>query len=316
MKKRIIGFLGLTTCFFVPAGLFAQQLPLSNQYIVNKFSLSPAYAGINDAFEVFGDYKNEWINIPGAPEFKSVSANGKLNDKMGLGGTLSSFQAGLFQDLSASLSYAYHLEFGGIHKLSFGLSAGLLESRVNIAGASVQADPIAIHNADVSSLVLDMGFGILYRMKTLHVGIGLPRLLNSQVKDISGNTVYTLAMQQGFNVGYLYQINDDWGIDPVARISMVKDIPMYYDLAVPVVYKKKIWLSPIYKKSYMAVALGGNPYSTFVVNYSYEFASSGIMGQSGGSHEIAIGWKLGSGKRRGETPAPDAKKPYYEWLNK
>ena len=316
MKKIIYFFLSLPTAYcLLPICGSAQQLPLSNQYTLNKFSLSPAYAGTGEGFEIFGTYRNEWMNIPGAPESKIISANGIICKNMGLGGTISSQQAGIFEDLSASVSYAYHVKLSGDHKLSFGLGIGMLESRVNIAGTSAQADPVAANNADVTAMVMDAGFGMLYRFKGLSVGIALPRMLSSKIKDINGNTVYTLAMQQGFNIGYKYAINSDWAIDPIVKVSMVKDAAMFYEMSVPVVYKNKIWIAPFYKKTDMALAVGGSPYSSLIVSYAYEFASKGIMGESGGTHEITLGWKM-SAKKKTDTPAPDAKKPYYQWLLK
>ena len=316
MKKILYFFFSLLTAYcLLPICGYAQQLPLSNQYTINKFSLSPAYAGTGETFEIFGSYRNEWMNIPAAPESKIISANGVICKNMGLGGTIGTLSAGIFQDMTASISYAYHAKLSGAHTLSFGLGLGLFESRVNIAGASAQADPVAANNANVHDMVMDASFGILYRYKTLHVALSVPRMLSSQIKDVKGNTVYTLAMQQGFNIGYKYNINNDWAIDPIAKISMVKDASMFYEAAIPVIYRNKIWLSGAYKKTSMAFGLGGMPYSNFIVNYAYDFSSKGIMGQSGGTHEITIGWRM-SVKKKSETPAHDSKKPYLDWILK
>jgi type IX secretion system PorP/SprF family membrane protein len=313
MKNKIL--LSAISYWLIAISLHAQQLPLSNQYTINKFALSPAYAGTGEAFEIFGSYRNEWMNIPGAPEARTISANGLICKHAGLGGMISSQSAGIFQNLSASASYAYHLKLSGDHLLSFGVGIGMLESRVNIAGNVGQADPVAANSADVHSMALDAGFGILYRFKSLHVALTIPRMLSSKIKDINGKTVYSLAMQQGFNIGYKYSINNDWAIDPIVKISSVKGTSAFYELAVPIIYKKKIWLSPYYKKTDMALGVGGSPYNNLLVNYSYEFSSKGIAGQSGGTHEITNGWRMSS-KKKSEVPAPDAKKPYYEWLNK
>jgi len=317
MKKLLHLFFSLPVVFLFQAEFSqAQQIPLSNQYTLNRFALSPAYAGTSDGFEIFGSYRNEWMNIPGAPESKVISANGKIYKNMGLGGTLSSRQAGIFQDLSASVSYAYHLKFSGNHQLSFGLGLGLQDSRVNVEGGLAQADPVAANSADVNALVLDAGIGVLYRYKELHIAISIPRSIASKVKDVNGNLIYTLAYQQGFNVGYKYAINTDWAIDPIVKINMINSKYMYYEATVPVIYKNKIWFAPFYKKSAIAFAVGGSPYSNLLINYAFEFSTKGIMAESGGSHEITIGWKINSQKKKSDIPAPDAKKPYYEWLNK
>ena len=72
---KLFLFLPIVYCLFLN-GALAQQLTLSNQYIINRFSLSPAYAGAGDKLEIFGSYRKDWTGIKGAPETKSVSANG------------------------------------------------------------------------------------------------------------------------------------------------------------------------------------------------------------------------------------------------
>lgn len=314
MKNKI---LLLANGFWLMAnGLFAQQLPLTNQYTINRFSLSPAYAGTGESFQVFGTYRNEWVGIAGAPQTKIITADGLICNNMGLGGSISSVEAGIFRNQSASFTYAYHAKLGSTQTLSFGLSLGLLESHVDVTSPAAQADPVAANNQNVNSLVLDGGFGILYRCKNFHAAISLPQMLGSKIKNADGNTTYSLAMQQSFDLGYKYAFNPDWTIDPVAKISMVKNAPAFYELAVPVIYKQKVWLVPIYKKTSFAVGIGGMPYSNFIAQYTYEFSSKGMMGQSSGTHEITIGWRMTSSKKKSDAPAPDAKKPYYQWLNK
>ena len=133
MKNKI---LLLANGFWLMAnGLFAQQLPLTDQYTVNKFVLSPAYAGTSEAFEIFGTYRNEWVGISGAPDTKIITADGLVCKNMGIGGSISSIEAGIFRNQSASFTYAYHAKLGATQTLSFGLSIGLLESHVDVTSA-------------------------------------------------------------------------------------------------------------------------------------------------------------------------------------
>ena len=309
--KKIFFF---TLCLLPSAFCLAQQLSLSNQYVVNKFWLSPAYAGAGNGFEAFGTFRSEWMDVAGAPETKVISANGKICKNMGLGGNVSTLQAGIFTNISANASYAYHMKLTGSQMLSFGLGAGLLESHVDLSSSDAQNDPVAM-NSDVTSLAFDASFGVLYRCKSLHAGFSIPRMLNTKIKDADKVKVYSLGPHYRGHIGYAYSINNDWAIDPIAVISIAENAPAFYEVAVPVIYKQKVWLAPAYKKTSMAVSIGGIPYKNFIVNYAYEFSSKGMMGSSGGSHEITIGWKMAS-KKKSDVPAPDSKKPYYEWLNK
>ena len=310
MKKTI---LLSALCCVLATCVHAQQLSLSNQYVVNKFWLNPAYAGAGEGFEAFGSFRSEWMNVPGAPETKNIFVNGPVCKNMGLGGSVNTLQAGIFTNIGANVTYAYHLAFGG-QKLSFGLGAGLLESHVELSSADVHNDPIAM-NSDVADLTLDASFGVLYRCKNLHAGFSIPRMLNTKIKDTDGNKVYSLGAHYRTHFGYKYEINADWTLDPVLNINLPENAPLLYEVAIPIIYKQKMWIAPIYKKTAMALCLGGMPYKNFIANYSYEFSGNGMMGGSGGTHEITIGWKMGA-KKKSDTPAPDSKKPYYEWLNK
>jgi len=311
MKKIFI----FTLCLLPSAFCFSQQLSLSNQYVVNKFWLSPAYAGAGNGFEAFGTFRSEWMNVAGSPETKVISANGTICKNMGLGGSVSTLQAGIFTNISANASYAYHLRLSGPQMLSFGLGLGLLESHVDVSGANAQSDPVAANSNNVSALAMDASFGILYRCKKLHAGFSIPRMFNGKIKDEDKNKVYSFGPHYRGHIGYGHSFNNDWAIDPIAVISIAENAPSFYEVAVPIIYKQKVWLAPAYKKTSIAVGIGGIPYKNFIVNYAYEFSSKGMMANSGGSHEITIGWKMAS-KKKSDTPAPDSKKPYYEWLNK
>ena len=313
MKKIFLSAICILNFSFLILNCTAQQLSLSNQYTVNKFWLSPAYAGASGGFETFGTFRSEWMNVPNAPETKYISADGMVCKNMGLGGSVSTQQAGIFTNISASASYAYHMQMG-TNMLSFGLGAGLIESHVDLSGADAQNDPVAM-NSDVSDLALDAGFGVLFRCKSLHAGFSIPRMLNTKIKDEDKSKVYSLGAYYRLHAGYAYTINADWAVDPALLINLPENAPMYYELAVPIKYKQKMWAVPIYKKSAIAFGIGGMPYGNFTAQYSYEFSSKGIEGGSGGTHEITIGWRMAS-KKKSDTPAPDSKKPYYEWLNK
>lgn len=289
--------------------LFAQQFTLSNQYVVNKFSLSPAYAGAGERVEVFGDYRQDWIGVTGAPQTKMVSVNGTIYKNMGLGANINSVQTGVFNTLSANLNYAYHLQFADVHFLSVGFAFGMLERRVDLSGKAAQADPILINNVDRNSIIPDAGFGIIYHTAKLYVGFSIPGILST---NDNGETYSYFPHYKG-HIAYKHTLNKEWSIDPIAVISLIKNSSGLYEIAIPLIYQQKVWLTPIYKKESIAIGMGGNLLNNFVMNYAYEFSSKGIMGQSSGTHEITIGWKLA--QKNKNQPAPDPKKPYYKWVN-
>ncbi len=312
MKKAATLFLlFLFSILLLPNRGEAQQFSLSNQYVVNKFSISPAYAGAGDAFEVFGSYRRDWLGIAGAPETKSINVNGKLCKNMGLGGSVTSLQAGIFTNLSANLNYAYHVHLSATQWLSLGIGVGVVENHLDLSSKAAQDDPVVM-NADRTSNIIDASFGILYHNKNLHIGFAAPRLISGEDKD---QNLYYLSPQYKGHISYKLTFNTAWAIEPVGIVSLPKNAPAYYEIAVPIMYQQKVWLTPAYKKSSLAIGIGARIFGGFVFNYSYEFSSTGIASKSSGTHEITIGWKL-SPKPKSDEPAKDKKKPYYNWLKK
>jgi type IX secretion system PorP/SprF family membrane protein len=291
--------------------LIAQQNDLSSQYVVNKLFLSPAYAGAGDNFETYGTYRKNWMGIDGAPETKYISANGIIHKNMGLGGNVSSYQAGIFTNLNANLNYAYHAHLNGSSYLSLGLGFGMVENHLDLSGKTAQNDPVVLSSTKRTSSSIDASFGIAFRTKNLKFGVSVPSLL-TQSEDAS-RVYYLSPLYQG-HAAYLININRMWNIEPTGIISQAKNAPIFYEIALPINYQNKIWLTPIYKKSSFAIGLGVSFFNNFIMNYSFEFSSKGIAGQSSGTHEITIGWKFN--KKKDDLPAPDSKKPYYQWLNK
>jgi len=108
-------------------------------------------------------------------------------------------------------------------------------------------------------------------------------------------------------------MNKMYRIEPTGVIWQTENAPMFYEIALPINYQNKICLTPKYKKSSIAIGLGLSLCTNFIMNYSYEFSSTGIAAKSSVTHEITFGWRLS--KKKDNQPAPDSKKPYYDWIN-
>jgi hypothetical protein len=60
--------------------------PVYSQYLQNGLLINPAYAGSRGALSAFLSYRMQWMGIPDAPVFQSVSLNTPMkNDNVGIG---------------------------------------------------------------------------------------------------------------------------------------------------------------------------------------------------------------------------------------
>jgi len=305
MKKTRYIFFLLTIAHCLASDFsFAQQVFLSNQHIVNKASLSPAYTGFGDNVGVFGSYRKDWIGVAGAPESKIISANGTLFKNMGIGGSVTAQQAGIFTNLSAMLNYAYHVKFSESCFLSIGLGFGILERHLDLSNGDA-IDPV-INNMDRTSSMADASIGALFHYKNLNFGFGSPRVTN---KKSDKSFIWS---NRRVHLSYKCSFSKSWAIEPI--VIYYPKQPMFAEIVVPIIYQQKVWLSLIYKETSAGLGIGANVKSNIVFNYTFEWYEHGLAHRSGGTHEITLGWKFL--KNKTNLPKPDNKKPYYEWINK
>ena len=65
MRKLPIYVLGLV-CFLISEMAVGQQFPMTNHYLINPYSLSPATAGSRDKGAFFFNYRKDWLNFMNA----------------------------------------------------------------------------------------------------------------------------------------------------------------------------------------------------------------------------------------------------------
>ncbi|MCH8330574.1 MAG: PorP/SprF family type IX secretion system membrane protein, partial [Bacteroidetes bacterium] len=206
--------LAIIVSLLIVGQAYSQQIPLSNQYLINMYSLSPAYAGSFEHWEGYLSYRNDWAGIPGSPESKSLNLNGPLTEKMGIGAMVQQSTVGIFRNLTARATYAYHLSMGAGQSLSFGLDAGIFENHINLTNVNNGMDPVVMNQQDFSNIAFDAGFGILYRNNNLNVGVALPRLMPSEhERNDTSLILYSATTHFNIHASYFAELNRNLGVD-------------------------------------------------------------------------------------------------------
>ena len=90
MKK--ISFLILA--FIFSGSLYSQQLPQLTQFMDNNYVLNPAFAGMEDYYQVRTSIRNQWTGIADAPSTTILSIYGQQEENIGLGGVIFNDQFG------------------------------------------------------------------------------------------------------------------------------------------------------------------------------------------------------------------------------
>lgn len=293
----------------------AQQLPFNNQYQINKFSISPAYAGYNGNIETFAGYRRDWVGVPGAPVKAMMDINVPYDRKdVGFGLSLSNQETGNFEYFSALFSFAYHLEISRYSSLSFGIGAEFYRNQLDFSSVQSEpeiVDPFLANNQSLFGTTFDATIGVMFNANNFNAGLTVPRAIGMKVnyqKDIENQ--YSLSRHFRLFASYPIELSRDLELEPFGIVRMTMNSPLMFEASALLNYKERIWATLTYRKmTSFGLGVGGALNETLVMNYSYEFAvGNAILSHSSGTHEISIGYLIKDGKERKPTIFPKQKK--------
>ncbi len=294
MKKLIIVFPGLLTCFT----LFSQQIPLSENYFMDKYSLAPSYAGNFNAKYLFMGYRSDWSGIDGGPKTLRISYNDvfPFMTNAGYGGKIIYDKAGIFSQLYIMGSYSYNLQVNQDHHIMFGLSAGIYKNRLNLLDyyndPKYTIDPSLI-SLDINSRVKFMSdFSAVWIWKGAEAGLMFSNISfgDASYKDV--NLKYNPLANYQFHTTYLYSINENWDIAPLVIVRGGKYIKSQFEFASQGMYLKKFWGSLVFRDpGILGFGIGANIDKGLKIGYNFNFATNVALGAFN-NHEISIGLNI------------------------
>jgi len=276
--------------------------PVYSQYLQNGLLINPAYAGSRGALSAFLSYRMQWMGIPDAPVFQSVSLNTPMkNDKVGLGLMAQFMKFGLTKSQSIYASYSYRISFGK-GKLSFGLKGGFDRSNTDYSGilTTTKNDPVFIAN-DKPYFLPNVGAGIYYFSDKLFAGVSIPAFLsykkNTTTSSVeahhsinqydlifSGGGLITFSQVLKFKPSVLI----DYSLDKTKRLTQ-------FDLNANFIIGDLIWVGGSWRTSEQVVVgiiqVQLNPQLMF--GFSYDYPVGRMNTYSKGSSEFILRYEFG-----------------------
>jgi type IX secretion system PorP/SprF family membrane protein len=294
MKKRLLPLIIVAT--LLTTGATAQQTMLYNHYYLNPFLYNPSYIAPSGYSELYLNYRKQWNGISGAPTTGTLNVHVPLNYKAGVAFTAFQDEAGLLKTTTGLVSFAYSIHFGkritDINKLTFGLSAGMTNSRVDSEKADDQLDPV-IGNSTSS---LDGQFGFHYRLNNLRIGFAIPRIFDTRVvseKNFSGTGIAQLNNTIS-SVSYDFRLTERFSFEPMFTYRTYQDLDPHFEAMGTFKVSNLAWIGGAYRQNYGAFThFGVNIKQKLKVAYAYEFATDQTDRIGNGSHEVQISYRLG-----------------------
>lgn len=310
------------------------SLPIYSDYLTDNYYLvHPSMAGASNYNKARLTARQQWFDVDNAPSLQTLSVNGRLNDKVGLGGIFYNDSNGRFSQQGFYGTFAYHLMFSrstaDINQLSFGLSAGILQDRLDLSGLnSIENPDPAINGSQQSETLFNVDIGVSYFFMNFFTHITFKNLLPQSRRVFS--EVFEIENQRQYLASVGYTISPQasrWIFEPsvffqyreaLDQTNIDVNAKAYYQLGVG-----QLWGGVSYRRSldgieytapgaeeaksqnlqYISPFLGFN-YNRFMVAYTYSHQAFSELISNSGFHQITLGYDFGKSRERYKCNCP------------
>lgn len=289
--KKIISILALVIVGAISS--FGQQIPQYTQYSLNEFVINPAIAGTQDYYNARIINRYQWLGVVDAPRTYVLSLYGPHKKlPMGFGGYIFSDITGPTRRSGLELSYAYNLKIVNDIRLSFGVSGGFLQYKIDATKITFKDESDIVKDYMYVDYMPDASAGIYLYADKFYFGVSSSQLLHNKIVfyDMETNTLRRLANHIFVYGGYKYDINEKFNLEPSLLLKKVNPAPLQAEINAKVTYNKMIWLSLGYRTAFGPnITLGYNMQDQLYFGYSYDFSTSAISKATTGTHEFMVG---------------------------
>ena len=301
MRIRLSNKLSLFVIALVFSCVAMAQEPQFSQYMFNRMSYNPGYAGSSGSICAALMYRNQRLGLRLDAPNANAKAGSTPQDVLftfdmpvkflhgGLGLNVVKDMIGYHDNISASLDYAFRM-FWGEGNLSAGAEVSLMSSKLDKASiiAEDPNDPV-LAGLGESATLIDAGVGIYYQVPgKYYVGVSVKNLLGAHSDEIMFTNARTAYAMGGFE--YVPSSAPSVRIKPSALLKTANLSYFQADLTCLIDYRNAFWGGLGYRVQDAVYALAGIHWKKLQVGVSYDFTTSRLgaykFGRSMGSIEL------------------------------
>ena len=328
-KKNI---LILATITIASQFVIAQEgLPIYSDYLTdNYYLLHPSMAGISNCNKIRLTGRQQWFGDEDAPSLQTMSVNGRIGEtSSGVGAIFFNDKNGYHSQTGAYLTYAHHLMFSrntiDLNMLSFGLSAGLIQYKLDET-AFREFDPI-IAGIEQSASDFNVDFGFSYHFIDFYAHATIKNILANNGVNINEQSVsYDNLRTYIFSAGNVFsKFGTDWSYEP-SLLFAYKDATKesFIDINFKA-YREfdsgNIFAGISFRRSLDGAEFSngngissqklqyftpivGTEYNNFVFAYTYSYQANSVVFNNGGYHQLTLGLNFGCKKEKYDCNCP------------
>lgn len=281
----------------------AQQDMQYTQFMFNKLSFNPAYAGTKSVFCLSAIYRKQWIGIARAPQTATFNAHGSVwKRRVGLGLSVSYDQIGFTDRVNIETNYAYIIRFKDNSFLSMGLRGAMYYTQIRWDEADlIDNFDASIPEASTSRILPNFGAGIYYQSKHWYGGFSVPHLFaNKGDLNIAGTngTVEPEFTQHYYLMGgFIFDVAKGVQIQQNLLMKYVLHAPLAMDINLSFVFVKRVLFGITYRVGDSVDAmLQWQITPQLRIAAAYDFTITSLQRYNSGSIEAMISYCFVKGK--------------------
>lgn len=307
-KIHILTFLFTLIIFGFLKG---QGRTLNTQFINNKLSINPAYAGTNNSVDFTLLHRSQWVGINGAPTAQVLSINlPALRENLGLGLNINRISFGINQLLDLSLPYSYSFEMSD-YKVKFGSSINLKSYNEDYTKSLTTIDDRTldpnIPTIGFNARSINFGLGLYISNKTSFFGLSTPTL-TKDIQFADNGAINPTFRTIDVMVGHQIKLTPDTKllVQSMGRIANNYQSILDFNAGIELNQKLTFGLgtrlgNPVVNS---ITANAGFALQNAYLGFAYDYPLSQLRGQQIGSFELVAFYsiKLKKSKYEGISP--------------
>lgn len=315
LKKRYL----IAVLFITQFAVSQEGIAVYSDYLTdNYYLIHPSMAGAANCAKVRLTARNQWFGQEDAPALQTLSFNGSVGERSGAGIIVFNDRNGYHSQTGAKLTYAHHIMFSrdnvDLNQLSFGMSVGLIQSRLDETDfiASGDYDPIVDGTIVQKDSYFNVDIGASYNFLDFYAHFTVKNAIETR-RDIYSGYESDNLRKFLLSAGYVFGNEDGLLWEPSVLFQYVDETSeKAFDVNLKV-YKTldfgRLWGGLSYRRQldgaeylngdsteeqhlqYFTPLVGIN-YKNFMFAYTYSYLTGDAKFATGGFHQITLGVNL------------------------
>lgn len=266
---------------------FGQDLPIYSQKLTNTFIYNPSLVGLGYGSFSYS-YRQSFTEIENGKVSNLLSFHTPFAyDKFGIGLNLFQEEVGLFNFMSLSGAYAYHMLISDNTSFSMGVATEYNNLSLDPMAVDVidESDPL-LFNDQIATSNIDFSFGVNFKTKYIEIGAAANRI--SAALGINSENSQFTRFYNAHARGFIQLEGINSVLEPIANARMLTSGEMLYDGGLFFTTNNLLTLGGSFRNNMQYTATVAVKVKSILVGYSYESFSSDLNQNFGTSSQITL----------------------------